>query len=72
MQKPKFRTVEKSAWVFITNTLHPTKARKIDRRTARRCGYLTSASALLNTESVLSTPHRGEPMREYRKRARSA
>lgn len=72
MQKPKFRTVDKSAWVYVTTRLHPTKARKMDRRTAIRCGYLATAANVLETEANLPTPTMGEPMRQYRARAKTA
>ena len=69
MQKPKFRTVDKSAWVYVTTRLHPAKARKMDRRTAIRCGYLATAANVLETEATLPTPTMGEPMRHYKNRA---
>jgi hypothetical protein len=72
MQKPKFRTVDKSAWVYVTTRLHPTKARAMNRRTAIRCGYLATAGNILETEDKLPTPIQGEPMREYRVRAKTA
>lgn len=72
MQKPKFKTVEKSAWLYVTTRLHPKKAPAMSRRTAIRCGYLTTASNLLETEETLPTPVSGEPMRVYRARAAAA
>jgi hypothetical protein len=73
MQKPKFRTVEKSAWVFVTTRLHPPPPRKLDRRTAIRSGYLSSAAALLNLpEDSLPTPYKGESMSRYIARVRAA
>jgi hypothetical protein len=72
MQKPRFRTVEKSAWVFATTRLHPQKPRKMDRRTATRCGYLATAAALLNRpERDLPTPYLDEPMSRYVARLRA-
>lgn len=72
MQKPKFKTVEKSAWLYVTTRLHPKKAPTMNRRTALRCGYLATAANLLETEEALPTPICGEPMRVYRARAKSA
>lgn len=72
MQKPKFKTVDKSAWLYVTTRLHPKKASNMSRRAALRCGYLATAANLLETESILPTPHAGEPMREYRERAKSS
>ena len=73
MQKPRFRTVEKSAWVFVTTKLHPTKTPKMDRRTALRSGYLAAAANQLGTqEGSLPTPESGEPMRRYLERAKHA
>ncbi len=73
MQKPKFRTVEKSAWIFVTTRLHPRQNTKINKRTAERCGYLATAAALLNTsEASLPTPFSGESMSKYLKRVKSA
>ena len=66
MQKPRFKTTEKAAWVFINTKLHPTKRPTIDRRTALRCGYLTTASRRLNVpEKDLPLPLEGEPMSKY-------
>jgi hypothetical protein len=73
MQKPKFRTVEKSAWIFVTTRLHPQSPRKLDKRTAARSGYLATAAAVLNvSESSLPTPFVGESMGKYLARVRSA
>lgn len=72
MQKPKFKTVEKSAWLYVTTRLHPKKTPAMSRRTAIRCGYLNTAANLLETEATLPTPISGEPMRVYRKRAASS
>jgi hypothetical protein len=73
MQKPKFRTVEKSAWLFVTTRLHPQAPRKLDKRTATRSGYLSTAAAILNVaESTLETPFVGESMRKYVERFRAA
>ncbi len=73
MQKPKFRTVEKSAWIFVTTRLHPRAQRKLDKRTASRCGYLTAAAAMLDrAENTLPTPYVGESMGRYLARVKSA
>jgi hypothetical protein len=72
MQKPKFKTVEKSAWLYVTTRLHPKKAANMSRRAAIRCGYLATAGNLLETESILPTPHAGEAMSDYRARIKSA
>ena len=73
MQKPKFRTVDKSAWLFVTTRLHPRPKKKLSKRTAQRCGYLTSAAAVLNvSEASLPTPFEGESMRVYLERVKSA
>jgi len=71
MQKPRFRTTQKAAWVFINTRLHPTKPATISRRTAERCGYFTAAARLLNVqEKDLPTPLAGEPMSRYLARVR--
>lgn len=72
MQKPKFKTVEKSAWLYVTTRLHPKKAANMSRRAALRCGYLATAGNVLETDAQLPTPHAGEPMRRYRVRAKAA
>ncbi len=73
MQKPKFRTVEKSAWLFVTTRLHPQARKKINKRTAERCGYLATAAALLNvSESSLPTPFEGESIGRFVARAKAA
>ena len=72
MQKPKFKTVDKSAWVYVTTRLHPKKAANMSRRAAIRCGYLATAGNLLETEATLPTPHAGEAMSHYRARAKAA
>lgn len=66
MQKPKFRTVEKSAWLFVTTRLHPTKAPTMSRRVASRCGFLsTAANRLGRPEAQLPNPFVGEAMSDY-------
>jgi hypothetical protein len=66
MQKPRFKTTEKAAWVFINTKLHPTSRPTIDRRTAMRNGFLTTASRKLNiVEKELPLPLEGEPMSKY-------
>ena len=73
MQKPKFRTVDKSAWLFVTTRLHPAQKKKLSKRTALRCGYLGSAAAMLNvSEASLPTPFEGESMGHYLERLKSA
>lgn len=73
MQKPKFRTVEKSAWLFTTTRLHPQARKKINKRTAERCGYLSTAAAVLNvSEASLPTPFEGESMGRYLARVKAA
>jgi hypothetical protein len=73
MQKPKFRTVEKSAWIFVTTRLHPQQPKKVNKRTAARCGYLAAAAAVLNvSEASLPTPFVGESMSRFLKRVKSA
>jgi hypothetical protein len=70
MQKPRFKTSEKAAWVFIHTKLHPTSRPTIDRRTALRCGYLTTASRKLNvSEKDLPLPFEGESISKYLARA---
>ncbi len=72
MQKPKFRTVEKSAWVYVTTRLHSVPVRTMDRRTALRCGYLSTAANLLGvTEGDLPTPHIGETMSRFVRRVKT-
>ena len=69
MQKPRFKTSEKAAWVFIHTRLHPTRRPTVDRRTAQRCGYLTTASRALGVpEKELPLPFEGEPISRYLKR----
>lgn len=73
MQKPKFRTVEKSAWVFVTTKLNTPGTKTMNRRTALRCGYLTTASNLLGVaEADLPSPQRGESMGRYVQRVKAA
>ncbi|MBL8603811.1 MAG: hypothetical protein JNK72_17930 [Myxococcales bacterium] len=73
MQKPKFRTVEKSAWVFVTTKLNTPGVKTMNRRTALRCGYLTAVSNLLGVaETELPTPKVGESMSHFVTRVKSA
>jgi hypothetical protein len=73
MQKPRFRTVDKSAWLFLTTQLHPLQKKKLSKRTATRCGFLSTASAALNVaESSLPTPFVGESMARYIDRMKAA
>ena len=73
MQKPKFRTVDKSAWLFLTTQLHPQQPKKLNKRTAARCSYISTAAAVLNvSESTLPTPFMGESMRKYLERMKAA
>lgn len=66
MQKPRFKTTEKAAWVFINTKLHPTARPTLDRRTAVRNGYLGTASARTGrSEKDLPLPFVGEPMSKY-------
>ena len=67
MQKPRFKTTERAAWVFIHTRLRPeAHAPSMDRRTAQRCGYLTAASRqLARPEKDLPLPRRGEPVSAY-------
>jgi hypothetical protein len=66
MQKPRFKTTEKAAWVFIHTRLHPTSRPTIDRRTAMRCGFLTTAAQKTGrAEKELPLPFEGEPMSKY-------
>ena len=66
MQKPRFSTVQRSAWVFINTRLRPLPKKTIERRTALRCGYLLSASRALNVaESTLPLPFVGETVSQY-------
>lgn len=72
MQKPKFRTVDKSAWVFITTRLNTVKAVTMSRRIALRSGYLSTAAAMTGrAESDLPTPFQGEPLSKYLARVKS-
>lgn len=69
MQKPRFKTSEKAAWVFINTKLHPQQRRTIDRRTAMRNGYLTTAARQLNvSEKDLPLPFESEPISKYLER----
>ena len=72
MQKPRFRTVDKSAWLFVTTRLHPTKPRKLDKRSAIRCGYLAGVANRTGREGSLPTPFRGEAMSDYLARIKPA
>ena len=67
MQKPRFKTSEKAAWVFIHTRLRPATTKPtIDRRTAVRCGYLLTASRKLNrAEKELPLPFVGESVSTY-------
>lgn len=66
MQKPRFTTNQKAAWVFINTRLRPTAKKTIERRAAARCGYLLSASRVLNVpESSLPLPFVGETVAQY-------
>ena len=72
MQKPRFKTTEKAAWVFIHTKLHPQKPKTIDRRRATRCGYLLTASRLLRVpEAELPCPRVGESMSQFVQRVKS-
>ncbi len=73
MQKPKFRTVDKSAWVFVTTRLNSAKAPTMNRRVALRSGYISAAAAMTGkAESELPTPFEGESMTKYLARLKSA
>jgi hypothetical protein len=73
MQKPRFKTTEKAAWVFIHTRLHPTARPTIDRRTAVRCGYLAAASQRTGrAEKDLPLPFEGESMSKYLARLTAA
>lgn len=74
MQKPKFRTADKSAWVFVTTQLHKPAVKSMDRRAALRSGYLAGAANRLGVEDVraLPTPHTNEPMSAYIARVKAA
>ena len=74
MQKPKFRTVDKSAWVFVTTQLHKPAKKAMNRRTALRCGYLTAAANRLGAEDStgLATPTMGEAMSAFIARTKAA
>jgi len=66
MQKPRFTTAQKAAWVFINTRLRPLPKKTIERRTALRCGYLLSASRALNIpESNLPLPFVSETVSQY-------
>lgn len=70
MQKPRFKTSEKAAWVFIHTRLRPPATRaSMDRRTAQRCGYMLAASRKLGRpEKDLPPPHVSESIAAYVKR----
>ncbi len=73
MQKPRFRTVEKSAWVFVTTRLHPQAPTSMSRRNALRCGYLAGVAARTGIpEASLPAPQRGESMSSYLARLKPA
>jgi hypothetical protein len=73
MQKPKFKTTEKAAWVFINTRLRPAGRPSMERRTAMRNGYLTTASRLLGvSENELPLPFKDEPMSKFVRRVRAA
>jgi hypothetical protein len=66
MQKPRFKTTEKAAWVFINTKLHPTPRPTMSRRDVMRNGFLSTASRRLNiAEKELPLPFQGEPMSKY-------
>jgi hypothetical protein len=66
MQKPRFKTTEKAAWVFVHTRLHRSTRRTMDHRTALRCGYLaTAAQRTGRSEKDLPPPLEGEPMSRY-------
>jgi hypothetical protein len=67
MQKPRFKTSEKAAWVFIHTRLRPSSTKPtMDRRTAARSGYLLAASRKLNRpEKDLPLPFVGETISTY-------
>ncbi|MDP3273758.1 MAG: hypothetical protein Q8Q09_01090 [Deltaproteobacteria bacterium] len=73
MQKPKFKTTERAAWLFINTRLRPTAPARMERRTATRNGYLTTASRLLGiAENELPMPYINEPISGFIKRVKSA
>ncbi len=73
MQKPKFKTTEKAAWVFINTRLNPIARTSMERRTAMRNGYLTTASRLLGiAEGELPLPFKDESMTKFVARIRGA
>ncbi len=74
MQKPKFRTADKSAWVFVTTQLNKRPVKAMSRRAALRCGYLAGAANRLGVEDAraLPTPHMDEPMSAYIARVKAA
>ncbi|MBL8679283.1 MAG: hypothetical protein JNK05_08970 [Myxococcales bacterium] len=73
MQKPKFKTTEKAAWVFINTRLRPISRSTMERRTATRNGYLTTASRLTGiAESDLPLPFKDESMSKFVERVRSS
>ena len=73
MQKPTFKTTDRAAWVFINTRLRPTARPSMDRRTAMRNGYLTTASRLLGiAEAELPLPLKDEPMSKFVRRVRGA
>ena len=67
MQKPRFKTSDKAAWVFIHTRLRPpTRRETIDRRTATRCGYMLSASRMSGrAERDLPLPFVGETVSSF-------
>lgn len=73
MQKPKFKTTERAAWVFINTRLRPHGRPSMDRRTATRNGYFTTASRLLGiAEKELPLPFIDEPMSKYLNRLKGS
>lgn len=74
MQKPRFKTSEKAAWVFIHTRLRPPTTREtIDRRTAVRCGYMLAASRKLGrSEKELPLPFVSESIASYIERVAKA
>jgi hypothetical protein len=73
MQKPKFKTTERAAWVFINTRLRPHGRPMMDRRTALRNGYFTTASRLLGVaEKELPLPFHDEAMSKYVSRIKAS
>ncbi len=73
MQKPKFKTTERAAWVFINTRLRPHGRPTMDRRTALRNGYFTTVSRLLGiAEKELPLPFHDETITKYIVRLKAA